>query len=223
MSSTFLEVAEAHLVAAGWTPARREGWWTPPEHGLPHPTLAAIGMHHRDLRDAATRALFADFDGVVNDAAWRTARDPFPRRGGDGLDLILSHAEHEQLLRAWLDPARVSLVDEIARRSGAVVVISSSWRAVGLDVVRPALWDAGLRAPVVDRLASTDWARARRSRGARITDWIARHPKVTRWCALDDQASHHEIDPAHVVETTDAAGLTREHVEHALAILGGAP
>jgi hypothetical protein len=221
--SDITECAEAQLLAAGWTLARRAGWWTPPEHGLPRPTRDAISTHLRDCLAAADGVIFLDFDGVVNSTSWRAERDPFPRRGDDGFDLILTAAEHDQLLRAWIDPARVALVDRIAREGRAVVVVSSSWRSLGLDVVRPALWDAGLTAPVVGRIASTDWARSQATRGERIADWLSHHPAIHRWVALDDQADYHRIDPAHAVAPRDADGLTPASVEQALAILGATP
>lgn len=218
--SDLIECAEAQLLAAGWTPARAVGWWTSPEHDLPRPVRDAFATHLRDCLDAADGALFLDFDGVCNSTRYRAEHDPFPRRGADGLDLILTVAEQEELLRAWLDPARVALVDEIAREGRVVIVVSSSWRAVGLDVVRPALWDAGLTAPVVARLPSTDWSRSRETRGERIAAWLARHPRITRWVALDDQADHHAIDPRHAVVPLDADGLTRAEVSRALSLLG---
>lgn len=220
--SDIIETAEAQLLAAGWTQARAVGWWVSPEHDLPRPLRDAYATHLRDCLGASDGAVFVDFDGVVNDVRWRSDHDPFPRRGADGLDLILAPGQSEQVLRAWLDPARVALVDQIAREANVVVVVSSSWRALGLDVVRPALWDAGLRAPVVARLASTDWSRSRDTRGERIATWLARHPHIRRWCALDDQAEYHRIDPTHLVATRDDEGLTPAGVLHALAILGGA-
>lgn len=219
--SDLVETAEAQLLAAGWTQARAVGWWVSPEHDLPRPLRDAFATHLRDCLGAADGAIFLDFDGVANDVRWRSERDPYPARGVEALDLILTPAQQEKVLRAWLDPARIALVDQIAREGRAVVVVSSSWRALGLDVVRPALWDAGLGAPVVARLASTDWSRARDTRGERIAVWLARHPHIRRWCALDDQAEYHRIDPTHLVATRDDEGLTPAGVERALSILEG--
>lgn len=152
------------------------------------------------------KALFLDFDGVLNSKPWR--RD---HRTGDVE--VMSFAELHTQLRAWLDPACVARVQGICDATDAVIVLSTSWRVCGLDVVRPILRDAGLTAAVVDKIGREDRGRGR---DAAIRAWVGYHVDVARWLALDDQP----LDlGAHAIRTSDDTGITDADTTNAIRAL----
>ena len=125
----------------------------------------------------------------------------------------------------WVDPSRVALVNEICARTGAVIVISSSWRNYlnGGEGVRDVLALRGLTAEVVGHTITTEeqakmgWGKG--NRWDEIDHWLTWHPEVTQWAVLED-ALVEGIPPENLVRTTLELGLTREGVERAVAILG---
>lgn len=152
------------------------------------------------------KALFLDFDGVLNSKPWR--RD---HRTGD-VEAMSFEELHAQL-RAWLDPACVARVQRICDATDAVIVLSTSWRVCGLDVVRPILRDAGLVAEVVDKIGREDRGRGR---DAAIRAWVGYHVDVVRWLALDDQP----LDlGTHAIRTSDDTGITDADAVNAIRAL----
>lgn len=152
------------------------------------------------------RVVFLDFDGVLNSMSWRREH-----RTGD-VELMSFEELHAQL-RAWLDPACVARVQRICDATGAVIVLSTSWRVCGLDVVRPILRDAGLTAPVIGKIGREDRGRGR---DAAIREWVGYHVDVVRWLALDDQPLNLG---AHAIRTSDATGITDDDVVNAIRAL----
>jgi HAD domain in Swiss Army Knife RNA repair proteins len=157
------------------------------------------------------RVVFLDFDGVLNHEAFYRAKGP----GVLGLD-----------------PTRVALVNEIVARTGAHVVVSSTWRmGTTLSSLRDTLGSVGFTGRVIGKTPdlSAQWKEgslvmAAKERGDEIQAWIdgfRRHP-VASFVILDDDG-----DMAHLkhrlVRTTFAEGLTREHVERAVEMLGKRP
>jgi hypothetical protein len=146
------------------------------------------------------RIIFLDFDGVLNTV---------------GYVLALGAA---QVGEQWLDTRRVRLVAEIARRAGARVVLSTSWRKV---FHRPEL-EAMLRRRGYDGEFAGVTPLLRRARGEEIRAYVDTHwHQIDAWVALDDAVDGMDwLGERHVV-TTIEDGLTAEHVEQAVRILEG--
>lgn len=154
--------------------------------------------------------LMLDFDGVLNTVDLR-GKHPWPP------DFLgASVGEQCAQLRLWLDPVLVGRINRAAMAAGAHVVISSSWRALGLNYLRPILADFGLQAPVVDKIGNE-----RRGRGRAITDWVAYHSAADRpWVAVDDDVSlGRTLPPGHFVLTDDNVGFTEADMERVLQCL----
>ena len=155
-------------------------------------------MRYRDQlpRDVV---IFLDFDGVL--------------RSRDSLD------------GDSFDPAAIARLTAIVRRTGALVVISSS-RRIGRTVedLRRVLASAGFPYPqrVVDKTSTRGAGPLgeRRARGHQIQRWLDSHPGVRDFAILDDDA-----DVAHLVDrlvrTNGDEGLQDEHVERVVEMLGG--
>lgn len=148
-----------------------------------------------------TKILFLDIDGVVLSG---TAL----RETGDN---------------RYLPTAAIALVNEVLDRTGAVVVVSSTWR-MHADC-RELLAHAGLT-----RLHD-DWATPTgrqmvgslilgRTRGSEIQDWLDRHPEIERYAIVDDDSDMLDHQRNHFVQTQFLTGICDGHVEMLVDILG---
>jgi hypothetical protein len=149
-------------------------------------------------------ALLLDIDGVLNSADYMLRRKHLPRPTRHNIDALT-----------------VPRLNAITDRSGAVLVISSTWR-IGHPVrwLAEALRMHGVTGRVIDRTPSCYFdlpggGCKRHERGVEIQAWLDRQPVACRpdqFVILDD-----ESDMAHLrhrlVKTTWALGLLDEHVE----------
>lgn len=142
-------------------------------------------------RDAHTRIVFLDVDGVLNSIESCKRFGTYRR----------------------LDPACVAHLQRIIDQAGAAIVVSSTWRVLhGLDGMRTVLAEAGLRADVIDVTPFMGSVRRRIEIGA----WLVDHPEVTSWCSIDDGS---DAGPDRLVLTKFEVGLTRADADAAIAIL----
>jgi hypothetical protein len=142
------------------------------------------------------KVIFLDIDGVMNNLGTK----PPGRRG----------------LESWLDPVHVVLLNDVVRRTGAVVVVSSSWRlAMPLDALRAAFTAAGCEAELLDVTPDLDGAR----RGREIAAWLHAQPEPpARYAILDDTFDMPEL-PGKLVKTSRVEGLTARELPRLLALL----
>lgn len=169
------------------------------------------------------KVVFLDFDGTLN--GLETREPPSPIHPG-----------------LFLSPALVERVNNICERTGAVVVVSASWRTrrhvvdapdahLSLDELREALWLAGLRIEIVG--ATPDLAREDSigregeavklwrcpPRRREIAAWLEQH-KPDAYVILDDDRDAEIV--SHFVHCDPRRGLSSEGVEVAVRILGEA-
>jgi hypothetical protein len=130
------------------------------------------------------KVVFLDIDGVMNHV--RTRAGP-----GGGL-------------RAMLEPASVALLNRVVEATGAVVVVSSSWRLVlSLDALRAAFAAAGCVAEIVDVTPALDASR----RELEIAAWLAAQAEPpARFVILDDEYAMDAL-PGRLVRTSKLRGL----------------
>lgn len=145
------------------------------------------------------RILFLDVDGVLNHLACWT----------------------EMKMGATpVDPECVARLDRIVEATGAMIVLSSSWRGPGgLEEV---LEEAG----ALKHRHPTDWRTPRlhgedyRGRGSEIADWLSRHPEVSIYAIVDDDSDMLPEQKKFFVQTDfHTGGLRDEHVERLIGIL----
>jgi len=144
--------------------------------------------------------VFLDFDGVlVNKKSW------YVRSG----------------LQATADPPCIEALNVITRKTGAGIVISSSWR-IGQTLAELAciLKSWGVAGKLIGK---TPWI-ADKDRGDEISAWLEAYPHpVDRFVILDDDADMGRLEE-HLVKTEFDEGLTMEHAQRAIAKLAsGAP
>lgn len=145
------------------------------------------------------RIIFLDFDGVLNTTE-------FLRRVG------AADVGHR-----WLDPEKVRLLAELTRRTGALIVLSSSWRYAFTQEELEAM----LRRCGFDGAFGGMTPKIVRPRGEEIQAWFtAGATEPTHWVALDDAIDGMAWLGEHHIGTTMEQGLTPEHVERAARLLG---
>lgn len=143
--------------------------------------------------------LFLDIDGVLNSHHFlytlpRRA-DYSERRGNEWMEI---------------DPTAVARLNTILARTGAKIVVSSSWRhGRTVEWLQETLVKAGFVGEVID--VTADYITGRR--GDEIQDWLYEHPEVTHSVAVDDDADDSDYMKANLVKTSFKTGLLDEHVE----------
>ncbi len=137
-----------------------------------------------------TRVVFADIDGVLATGNTRPV--------------------------GTLDPVLVARLDRLCREAGAVVVISSSWRNMGLGSLLVRLRRAGFDGEVLGVTPELPDD----TRGTEISLWLSHHGVGAGYVILDDDTDLHPHE-AHLVRTRSTVGLTEGDVDYALAILEG--
>jgi hypothetical protein len=172
--------------------------------------IASIGRQRiRSGGDAVSwrtmKVLFLDFDGVLNSYE-------FMRSSPGRLDR--------------LDPAAVSRLNAIVDRSGAKVVISSTWRLKrSLDEIRRLLAELGFRGEVIGRtpdLVGHGLVDPYVARCQEIQTWIDGHGEPLESFAILDDAYLEEV-AQFLVRTETETGLLDEHVVAVLEMLDEAP
>lgn len=156
------------------------------------------------------RVLFLDFDGVLNSADYMKHRRTIRRPSG--------HA---------IDAPTIPRLNAIIARTGAKVVVSSSWRH-GLDAKRlgEILALHGFTGEVIGTtpdcaepfVLSTHGIVRATERGYEIQAWLDLHPEVTCFAIVDDDSDMVHLAHRHV-QTTWAMGMLDEHVERLVALL----
>jgi hypothetical protein len=123
-------------------------------------------------------------------------------------------------IRHWdrygdLDPACIHVLNEVVARSGAAVVVSSTWRygrtAAELEAM---LHAAGFAGSVVD---TTPTGVPGGRRGDEISAWLAGHD-VSAYVIIDDHADMGDLR-AHLVQTQPAQGLSPADGRRVIAAL----
>lgn len=127
----------------------------------------------------------------------------------------------------WIDPECVARVNQICERTGAVIIISSSWRYTNITSifpgVLPVLRQCGLKheimgyTPVIEDM-NTIMERGG-SRWSEISAWLEANPGIEDWVALDD-CDWLGFPEGRFVRTDITVGLTDADVEQCVMILG---
>jgi hypothetical protein len=142
------------------------------------------------------RVIFLDIDGVMNSVATRP--------------------EHRHGLVSWLDPANVAVLNQIVEATGAVIVVSSTWRlAMPFAELRANFRAAGCVAEIVDVTPDI----AARERVREIVAWLARQSEPPRRYAIIDDDFYMDELPGKLVRTSKLHGLSARELPAVLALL----
>lgn len=153
------------------------------------------------------RVVFLDIDGVLNSHAFFKAGSGRPPA-----------TDTDEQARRMIDPAAVEHLNALVEKSGASLVISSSWRRIySLGAIGRALRANGFEHPRAIIGATPPLGGPR---GHEIQAWIdsAGKPLPTFVILDDDSDMEHLAD--RLVQTHYTSGLLAEHVDAALRLLG---
>ncbi len=166
------------------------------------------------------KILFLDIDGVLNTKFWyRKMDDDTPR---DKWGYVF-------------DPMSVANLKRIVDETGAEIVISSSWKCVGLRELRK-MWKARkLPGKIIDATPDCmcdegmldldidfDLIDIGASRGYEIREWLSRHgEQVSHYAIIDDMYEMLPEQQSHLVMTDSEIGITDEDADKVIAILNG--
>ena len=162
------------------------------------------------------KVIFLDIDGVLNTQDWHsrmtkdTPRDEF----GWAFDLVA-----------------VENLAHIIKETGASIVISSSWKFLGLAKLREMWKIRNLPGTILDITPNTvsdelllnanlDEMELGVCRGNEIKEWLSRHnSEVSNYVIIDDFDDMLPEQEEHVVLTNTLIGITDFDAEKAIAIL----
>lgn len=119
-------------------------------------------------------------------------------------------------------PNAIALLDRLCLETGAMIVISSSWRIMyGLEDTIKRLNVAGLKTEIIDATPyEQEWHRnilITKPRGEEILQWITQNPPVHQYVILDDRKiKGHD---GNFVQTDGFIGLTEKDINKSLEVL----
>ena len=176
------------------------------------------------------KILFLDMDGVLNSHKFfgATYSKRMAKRA-KGIAKVKAIAQNEFLVE-MIDREAVVHLNAVLAATGAVCVLSSSWRIPWpVNVVLTALREQGFTGDLIDKTphgadvppTPPEWRNSERSeysRGLEIAAWLEKHPEVESFAIVDDSADMAHLMPR-LVRTTWLNGLEAEHVEPLVKLL----
>jgi hypothetical protein len=157
--------------------------------------------------------LFLDIDGVLND------NDTLPNP---------NHPLCESYMKSmsWVCPKRIEQLNKICEQvPDLYVVLSSSWRVMGIEVVQSILKDSGYIGNIHNE---TVMQFSFVPRDYEIMLWLDNHLGTecihggTNFVILDDAIIENvNLKPHHVQTSMEIGGFSDEHVNTAISILNG--
>ena len=145
------------------------------------------------------KVIFLDVDGVLNNGAW--AIEMFDKGIRVYHDDLLYEPSLEQLRR-------------IVDATGAVIVVSSSWRQIPIAYLHLKEWLEKFGMEINDKTPYVGG-----ERGDDITAWFNRHPGDWKYVILDDDDDM-GIHMPHLVRTSFDEGLTMKEADRCIEMLG---
>ncbi len=162
------------------------------------------------------KIIFLDFDGVLNTADWYRQ---------------MTHDTAFDDYGTVFDPHAVANLKKVVDDTGADIVVSSSWKELGLATMLE-MWEerrlpgrvVGMTPTYIDEemllnadLTNMDFMNGR---GSEIKGWLQLHGKeVSHYVILDDMDDMLPEQQPHLVLTDPEVGITKEDADMAIQIL----
>lgn len=155
------------------------------------------------------KIVFLDMDGVIC-----THRACVPRDDKGGIF-------------TYLDPVVIDMLNDICEKTGAKIVISSSWRKL-TNEMSMVLAAAGVKQKYFffdkDKpnggFYTNKFSLKGHLRGHEIEDWLIDNPGVTSYVILDDDSDFLDHQKPYLVQTDSYDGMGYRDYKKALMILG---
>jgi hypothetical protein len=177
-----------------------------------------------------SRILFLDVDGVLNHIEWAERR---PDRRKITNDM---NEEDVERIRAeyGFDPVCVEHLSTLVERAGCDIVISSTWRKMGLGQsghlhMQRMLTHRGFKyrdriigsTPVLDRMVGSMGLLVAQPRGLEIQAWLDAHESVSNFVILDDESDMAHLSSRLVQTNYNDGGLRVDHVHEVVDLFEG--
>lgn len=177
------------------------------------------------------KVVFLDVDGVLNSTAHLLSLKEMAPATSEEEGTIFKVSPY--LVRGYpkdvllhdirsVDSKAVALLNNLLERSGAKVVISSSWRhLLPLPAMQGILEHHGFKGEPLGMTplqVTPPPGCPEALRGHEIQAWLTEHPEIDRFVILDDDTDMVHLEDR-LVRTEFAVGLTAEDVERALVLL----
>ena len=156
--------------------------------------------------------MFLDFDGVLN-TCWWERKIPIDKYG------------------YAFDPNAVANLAKIIVETGAAIVVSSTWKFMGLSEMQEMWEERSLPGKIIDITPNTvsdevllyadlEHMELTPIRGMEIKEWLdSKGKKVSRYAILDDMDSMLHEQKDHLVLTNPTVGITESDAFKAISIL----
>ena len=156
--------------------------------------------------------IFLDVDSVLNSPRWFDSDECKSLRKQYATSKGYSDAEH--LYYTMFDPKQVQMLKEILEKTGARIVLSSTWRL--LDITREAFAMNRAAIPNLDSLVIGMTARLPSGhRGTEIDQWIKENGFGGQFVILDDwNCMEPHMDK--LVQTCWGNGMMRKHADEVI-------
>lgn len=168
------------------------------------------------------KILFLDIDGVLNSDVYMASDEYFTACKDAG---IKDHRSYEVVTKAHhlhIDPAAVKILNDLIAKSGVKVVLSSTWRIrYSLEEMNEMLKSRGATFEVTDKTPAKMSYRQRQGDIREYLEDLKDEEGIIpeAFVILDDMQEFPNYK-ANFVYTPEKTGLTQEHVDQALKILG---
>ena len=163
------------------------------------------------------RVIFLDIDGVLNSERWYSQSNK---------DIAIDKYGNA------FDPEAVANLEKIVAATGADIVISSSWKFLGISVMQDMWHDRDLPGKVIDVTPTVindemlqhanleDIDALPKVKGYEIKEWLRQHGKnVSSYVIIDDMDDMLPEQQEHFVQTMPNVGLSKCDAEVAIRIL----
>ena len=160
------------------------------------------------------KVIFLDVDGALN-----SEDDLMVYREKNNIKGCIFYAEVED--------RPLKLLKELVEKSGAKIVVSSSWRIGCKRSGRESIFGIGLYKKLVERLKDYEMdvyditpSLSGKQRGDEIREWLQTcESDIENFVILDDDADMCEFTETNLVQTTYDHGLTEDIITKALQVL----
>jgi len=162
------------------------------------------------------KVIFLDIDGVLNTKWWYTQ-----------MERTISKDKYGYAF----DPKAVANLKRIVAETGADIVISSSWKCMGLSQMEDMWEDRNLPGKIIGITPNSmsdemllnvdiDSIKLFHIRGEEIKEWLTKHGKqVSNYAIIDDMDNMLSEQQSRFVHTNPEVGITEEDAQKTIEIL----
>ncbi len=145
-----------------------------------------------------TKILFTDIDGVLYTSRYYNY-------------LSLNHKKFRDNYGFLFDPECIKNFNTIIEETDAKIVISSTWRRSGLDIMRDLFRDRGIKGDIIDLTPIATIEDLFFCRGEEIENWLTFNGMPDKFVVLDDASLGDGYDNWNgYIKTEMSTGITNE-------------